>query len=643
MDLAQAAAAAATLHEAKISSQVFQENDKIDALRNELFGITATGKCEAPAHMVDALHQSVMRLSVDLYSKRCHFIYEIIQNFEDNRYAMGIVPEAIFELSEQRLIARNNELGFQETDLRALCSIGKSTKEAKHGYIGQKGIGFKSVFTITDQPHVYSNGLAFKFSKVPLTPEVPLGYIVPYRLRDTRQAMEVLGGDPASLQSGKLPYLRFTNLVFPLAEDPACPGELPAYMEVQAEIEALPAYTILFLRKLQRIRFNLPQGKRVQFTKRVLRGTRHFSSILPPRHTAELVSQGGGGLNWGDGGSKSWLIVSHEAPRPHDIVEEGREGIEASTVTVALPLAESEWPRLMDKGVVFAYLPTETIPGFPFLLNANFVLAASRERLHDRRWNEWLLSLVPGTFCVAFMLLLENTLHPRKDVTSMSAGEADGTSSAGSTPPRWESLYRLVRPPNEYNGSPLKATGVAIHATLSTTRCVVCHDEILQSPDQCRFASNELISVMGGDASNGNRQPSCLDGRIYLIHPNLRDDNKSSTLLRSLGSKSFDKALLLECVGDVKWLRSHAASPRWYMGLFELCHSHSVRPSQLHKGIPLEGTTRFIQDKDTATLFLDTGEEIPAGVLVPALVLFFDKRLRALVAKSSELEAWLSP
>jgi hypothetical protein len=37
-------------------------------------------------------------------------------------------------------------VGFAEANMRALCDVGSSTKASISGYIGQKGIGFKSVF-----------------------------------------------------------------------------------------------------------------------------------------------------------------------------------------------------------------------------------------------------------------------------------------------------------------------------------------------------------------------------------------------------------------------------------------------------------------------------------------------------------------
>ena len=71
-----------------------------------------------------------------LHALRCHFIFELIQNFEDNKYSPRAVPEVIFELTDDCLIARNNERGFEEKDVRSLCGVGKSTKKAGDGYIG---------------------------------------------------------------------------------------------------------------------------------------------------------------------------------------------------------------------------------------------------------------------------------------------------------------------------------------------------------------------------------------------------------------------------------------------------------------------------------------------------------------------------
>ncbi len=56
-----------------------------------------------------------------------------------------------------------NEDGFTERDLRAICDIGNSSKTGSQGYIGEKGIGFKSVFMAAWKVHIQSGYFSFCF------------------------------------------------------------------------------------------------------------------------------------------------------------------------------------------------------------------------------------------------------------------------------------------------------------------------------------------------------------------------------------------------------------------------------------------------------------------------------------------------
>lgn len=59
-------------------------------------------------------------------------------------------PTLTFILEEKSIVVMNNENGFSGENIRALCDVGNSTKKASNaGYIGKKGIGFKSVFRVT--------------------------------------------------------------------------------------------------------------------------------------------------------------------------------------------------------------------------------------------------------------------------------------------------------------------------------------------------------------------------------------------------------------------------------------------------------------------------------------------------------------
>ena len=75
-------------------------------------------------------------MSDELYAKPAHCILEMIQNAVDNSYAAGVSPTLEIELRRSDLQIWCNEVGFNEANVKAFCSIGNSTKKNKKGYIG---------------------------------------------------------------------------------------------------------------------------------------------------------------------------------------------------------------------------------------------------------------------------------------------------------------------------------------------------------------------------------------------------------------------------------------------------------------------------------------------------------------------------
>lgn len=71
-----------------------------------------------------------------------------------------------------------NEVGFTIREIDALARLGQSTKTApvngQQGYIGEKGIGFKSVFKVANEVNVASGYYEFKFDRSQL-----IGMILP--------------------------------------------------------------------------------------------------------------------------------------------------------------------------------------------------------------------------------------------------------------------------------------------------------------------------------------------------------------------------------------------------------------------------------------------------------------------------------
>ena len=164
----------------------------IERIRDEEYLLDIEGESDkvkrGARSLQKKLNNALRLLSEDLNSKQTHFVLELIQNADDNDYGVGAVPKLTLELRPERLVVVNNEKGFTEKNVHALCSVGESSKVKRSGYIGEKGIGFKSVFTISNAPEIHSNGYHFRFDRA--DEANLLGYVVPHWCEPVGDARE---------------------------------------------------------------------------------------------------------------------------------------------------------------------------------------------------------------------------------------------------------------------------------------------------------------------------------------------------------------------------------------------------------------------------------------------------------------------
>lgn len=94
-------------------------------------------------------------------------MFELLQNADDNHYTkargLGELPFVSFRVYSRRIVLDCNEDGFTKANLVAICNVGKSSKTGAQGYIGEKGIGFKSVFMAAWKAHIQSGPFSFSF------------------------------------------------------------------------------------------------------------------------------------------------------------------------------------------------------------------------------------------------------------------------------------------------------------------------------------------------------------------------------------------------------------------------------------------------------------------------------------------------
>jgi HSP90 family molecular chaperone len=110
---------------------------------------------------------SLSSLSKNLYNSSARFVFELLQNADDNSYsrakALSADPYVSFHVYNRRIVVECNEDGFTHDNLVAICNVGKSSKSGAQGYIGEKGIGFKSVFMVAWKVLIQSGDFSFYF------------------------------------------------------------------------------------------------------------------------------------------------------------------------------------------------------------------------------------------------------------------------------------------------------------------------------------------------------------------------------------------------------------------------------------------------------------------------------------------------
>lgn len=237
-----------------------QCQDVIWSIRSEDFGIGL----ELDGHQKEVAEKQrqregrgLQRLSKELYSKDTHFVLELIQNADDNSYHESLlsnsckdVPALKFIVGPTSVTVLNNEVGFNEKNIRAICDVGRSTKGAHHlGYIGQKGIGFKSVFRVTDTPEIHSGGYHIRFD----AHCDAIGYILPHWIeeedRDTitvREGYVVIDNVRMWLSIIFTVSRWNTTIVLPLKEDQLSMSLVRKFQDIRPSL-------LLFLHRLRSI------------------------------------------------------------------------------------------------------------------------------------------------------------------------------------------------------------------------------------------------------------------------------------------------------------------------------------------------------------------------------------------------------
>ena len=302
---------------------------------------------------------------VNRYDSSAHFIFEILQNAEDalkRRNGWNGSREVLFELTPTNLRIVHCGNPFTLKDVKGVCGVGETTKDLTD--IGRFGIGFKSVYSITERPEVHSGDEHFAIDS----------FVFPTEAPPTKRAADQ------------------TEFVLPLRT-----GDAGLRPSVSDSLSKLGARTLLFLRQIEEIAWSVSEGASGLYLKGKAEDAGHGSrrvTLVGQRHGEPVVVE-------------TWLVFSREART--------EAGTLAGFIEIAFLLQEDEeskeWAiQCVDASPLNAFFPTVVTTHLGFLVQGPYRTTPSRDNVPPR--DPWNVKLVQeGT-------ARRNAEKPRSGVTS---------------------------------------------------------------------------------------------------------------------------------------------------------------------------------------------------------------------------------
>ncbi len=341
--------------------------------------------------------------SVHDYSSPFPFLLELIQNAvdsasQDSRVVIDVSLRQ--ENGHFLLVIANNGDPFSIGDIDRLCGMVRERKNPKK--IGYKGLGFKTVTHITDNPRIFSRGCQFEFSQRYYPEHRYFWILVPHWM------------DASAVPSYIRPQSHWTTFVLPVREGIDVPALAQAIESLAA---GKGAALLLFLDNLDELKISSSKTS-ASIRKQIDAADPRIRSIAKSENNGDPqpirtwivthypLSDNNRALSIPEAAAEEYSRKRGQAPFP-----DKAEGAVQPIITLAFGIIRDyQGIRLSlregDRGALCAYFPVprpgnEYVAdyngtGLRFAVQADFLTTQNRETLlPGSRWNRWIISHLP--------------------------------------------------------------------------------------------------------------------------------------------------------------------------------------------------------------------------------------------------------
>ncbi len=316
--------------------------------------------------VVASLPNLVRLLASDQYTHSDHFLLELLQNADDNDFAVGETPSLTITLDDTSCTFECNEIGFTPENVFAICYAAASTKKRRltgRTFIGEKGIGFKSIFAVAQAVEIHSGDYHFELRDQE--------FVIPH----------LLGGDRIE---GSRIVVRFKP------DFPDLPTEVSMRLRLLSEDSR---HFLIFLQQLESL--NVVDQ---------LRDTERRVQVVRDPITQRCLVES-------DDDTVEYLVQSFPVEVPAEIVKSRFDELNeplTREVLFAVPLPEDLEKVENLSGRLFCYLPTQQTTGMPIHIQLDAKTVTNREDITDASttpWNRFMLDRTTELLEVLFKQL----------------------------------------------------------------------------------------------------------------------------------------------------------------------------------------------------------------------------------------------
>lgn len=303
---------------------------------------------------------NMLKMIKRLFVSPNHWVLEFIQNGEDARS-----KRIALNLEDSLLTIMNDGAPFNDRDFKAICNV-NSPKSPSSGHFGYLGIGFKSIFTISECVEVHSGDYRFRFDEKAWPNE-----------DTTRFPWEILPVEASPLSIPK-PYTTLFKVFLKSQE---------IEERIRNFFSDFPSEIILLLKNIEEIKI-ASKDKSYKISKRVLE-----EEIMQFGEKRRIVVEK-------DDSLFHYLVfrktvkVPDEIRRDKHTHELRRSGISERDIGLIFATDEEGQLNIRRGRImgVYSFLPVEgEQTGLPFGIFGDFIPNPGRDLInYEAPWNKWI-------------------------------------------------------------------------------------------------------------------------------------------------------------------------------------------------------------------------------------------------------------